>query len=49
MSDEIFDEEDELDAELTRLMIEKLKQTQTQTNCQEKVCPVHAVFLQEQH
>ena len=26
-SDEILDEEDELDAELTRLMIEKLKQT----------------------
>ena len=50
-SDEILDEEDELDAELTRLMIEKLKQTQTQTqtNCQERVCPVHAVFPQEQH
>ena len=47
--DEILDEEDELDAELTRLMIEKLKQTQTQTNCQERVCPVHAVFPQGQH
>ena len=30
-SDEILDEKDELDAELTRLMIKKLKQTQTQT------------------
>ena len=31
-------------------MIEKLKQTQTQTqtNCQERVCPVHAVFPQGQ-